>query len=74
MWAAQEALRKAEGRGIAGGLDGFSVLSDDPGRPRAGGAAALAVALRRFEARWLRGIPGHAACVAWSSERAMGQP
>lgn len=67
VWTAKEALLKADGRGIAGGLDGFSVLSGDADRPRVAGATALAADLRRFEARWLRGIPGHAACLAWSS-------
>ena len=69
-WSAKEALLKADGRGIARGLGGFSVLSGDPGRPRIGGATALAGDLRRFEARWLRGIPGHSACVAWSVDAA----
>ena len=32
----------------------------------------LAAELRRFEARWLRGIPGHAACVAWSAAKDIG--
>lgn len=68
VWTAKEALLKADGRGIAGGLDGFSVLAGDADRPRVAGATALAAELRRFEARWLRGIPGHAACLAWSSE------
>ena len=68
VWTAKEALLKADGRGIAGGLDGFSVLSNDADRPRVGGLTALAEDLRRFEARWLRGFPGHAACVAWSRE------
>lgn len=67
VWTAKEALLKADGRGIAAGLDGFSVLSDEGEPPRVGGVTVLAGELRRFEARWLRGIPGHAACVAWSA-------
>jgi 4'-phosphopantetheinyl transferase len=70
MWAAKEALLKADGRGIADGLDGFSVLSEGSERPRIGGDTALAEDLRRFEARWLRGIQGHAACLAWSVDAA----
>ena len=66
VWAAKEALLKADGRGISDGLDGFSVLSEGAASPRICGATALAADLRRFEARWLRGIPGHAACLAWS--------
>ncbi len=72
VWTAKEALLKAEGRGIAGGLDGFSVLSEDRDRPTVGGGTALAGDLRRFEALWLRGIPGHAACVAWSADAMAG--
>lgn len=68
VWSAKEALLKADGRGIAGGLDRFSVLSGDGDRPLVDGDTALAAALCRFEARWLRGIPGHAACAAWSAE------
>ncbi len=68
VWTAKEALLKADGRGIAGGLDGFSVLSEDPDIPCVAGATALSVDLRRFEARWLRGFSGHAACVAWSRD------
>lgn len=65
VWTAKEALLKADGRGIAGGLDSFSVLSDDGSAPRVAGSSALAEDLRRFEARWLRALPAHAACVAW---------
>ena len=68
VWTAKEALLKADGRGIAGGLDAFSVLSGDPEVPLVAGASALALDLRRFEARWLRGLPGYTACVAWARQ------
>ena len=65
VWTAKEALLKAEGRGIAAGLDAFSVLSDDPRGPRVGGAGPIAASLSDYEAAWLSGIAGHAACLAW---------
>ncbi len=72
VWTAKEALLKADGRGIAGGLDRFSVLSGD-------GTGRASTATRRWRRRcaasrprWLRGIPGHAACVAWSAGPGLG--
>jgi 4'-phosphopantetheinyl transferase len=72
IWTAKEALLKADGRGIAERLDGFSVLADEADAPSVTGTTALAEDLRRFEARWLRGLPSHAACVAWSRAHGSG--
>lgn len=72
VWTAKEALLKADGRGIAEKLHGFSVLSEDADRPHVDGDTALAAALCGFEARWIRRIPGHAACMAWSALAGLG--
>lgn len=66
-WVAKEALLKAEGSGITGGLAGFSVLPAAPGAPALSGAEAAGLA--GFAAAWLRAIPGHAACLAWGRAR-----
>ncbi|MGV5640089.1 4'-phosphopantetheinyl transferase family protein, partial [Burkholderia pseudomallei] len=72
VWAAKEALLKALGTGIGGGLTAFSVLAggapsgegfaptigiDEPTSPASGVAA--------FDAAWLDAPTGYAACVAW---------
>ena len=67
VWTAKEALLKAEGRGIADGLAGFSVLSEDGLAPRVAGPGGMAARLAGFAAVWLRDIPGHAACLAWEA-------
>ncbi|MEB2485269.1 4'-phosphopantetheinyl transferase superfamily protein [Burkholderia multivorans] len=69
VWSAKEALLKALGTGIAGGLGAFAVVPPrdaatpattivDPAAPAAGVAA--------FDAAWLDAAPGYAACVAWA--------
>lgn len=65
-WVAKEALLKAEGRGITGGLSGFSVLPAASGAPAVAGEDAAVLA--SFAAAWLRAIPGHAGCLAWGRE------
>ncbi|AJY30280.1 4'-phosphopantetheinyl transferase superfamily protein [Burkholderia thailandensis 34] len=72
VWAAKEALLKALGTGIGGGLTAFSVLAG--GAPSGAGrepvveivepkSAASGVAA--FDAEWLDAPSGYAACVAW---------
>ncbi len=69
VWAAKEALLKALGTGIGGGLQAFAVVPPhdaatpaveivEPAAPAAGVAA--------FDAAWLDAAPGYAACVAWT--------
>ncbi|AZQ51705.1 4'-phosphopantetheinyl transferase family protein [Burkholderia cenocepacia] len=69
VWSAKEALLKALGTGIVGGLRAFAVVPPreaatpattivDPTAPAAGVAA--------FDAAWLDAAPGYAACVAWT--------
>lgn len=69
IWAAKEALLKALGTGIAGGLQAFAVV---PPRDAATPAtqivapAAPAAGVAAFDAAWLDAAPGYAACVAWA--------
>ncbi|KVL30198.1 4'-phosphopantetheinyl transferase [Burkholderia territorii] len=72
IWSAKEALLKALGTGIVGGLRAFAVVPPrdaqthdtpattivEPAAPAAGVAA--------FDAGWLDAAPGYAACVAWA--------
>lgn len=69
VWSAKEALLKALGTGIVGGLRAFAVVPPrdattpattivEPVAPAAGVAA--------FDAGWLDAAPGYAACVAWT--------
>ncbi len=69
VWSAKEALLKALGTGIVGGLGAFAVMPPrdvatpattivEPAAPAAGVAA--------FDAAWLDAAPGYAACVAWT--------
>ncbi|AOR66064.1 4'-phosphopantetheinyl transferase [Burkholderia stabilis] len=69
VWSAKEALLKALGTGIVGGLRAFAVVPPrdtttpatiivEPAAPAAGVAA--------FDAAWLDAAPGYAACVAWT--------
>ncbi|ETP65049.1 4'-phosphopantetheinyl transferase [Burkholderia dolosa PC543] len=69
VWSAKEALLKALGTGIVGGLRAFAVVPPrDAGTPattiveRDAPAAAVAA----FAAAWLDAAPGYAACVAWT--------
>jgi 4'-phosphopantetheinyl transferase len=69
VWSAKEALLKALGTGIAGGLRAFAVV---PPRDAATPAttivepAAPAAGVAAFDAGWLDAAPGYAACVAWT--------
>ncbi|AYZ65744.1 4'-phosphopantetheinyl transferase superfamily protein [Burkholderia multivorans] len=69
VWSAKEALLKALGTGIGGGLRAFAVV---PPRDAATPAvevvspAAPAAGVAGFDAAWLDAAPGYAACVAWT--------
>ncbi|HEM8515220.1 TPA: 4'-phosphopantetheinyl transferase superfamily protein, partial [Burkholderia cepacia] len=69
VWAAKEALLKALGTGIVGGLRAFAVV---PPRDVATPAttivesAAPAAGVAAFDAAWLDAAPGYAACIAWT--------
>jgi 4'-phosphopantetheinyl transferase len=69
VWSAKEALLKALGTGIVGGLRAFAVV---PPRDAATPAttivepAAPAAGVAAFAAAWLDAAPGYAACVAWT--------
>ncbi|WP_084904223.1 4'-phosphopantetheinyl transferase family protein [Burkholderia ubonensis] len=69
VWSAKEALLKALGTGIGGGLRAFAVV---PPRDAATPAvevvspAAPAAGVAGFNAAWLDAAPGYAACVAWT--------
>ncbi|WP_175720741.1 4'-phosphopantetheinyl transferase family protein [Burkholderia anthina] len=69
VWSAKEALLKALGTGIVGGLRAFAVV---PPRDAATPAttivepAAPAAGVAAFDAGWLDAAPGYAACVAWT--------
>ncbi|MDR0243963.1 MAG: 4'-phosphopantetheinyl transferase superfamily protein [Burkholderia sp.] len=69
VWSAKEALLKALGTGIVGGLRAFAVV---PPRDAATPAttivepAAPAAGVAAFDAAWLDAAPGYAACVAWT--------
>ncbi|WP_323123283.1 4'-phosphopantetheinyl transferase family protein [Burkholderia alba] len=69
VWAAKEALLKALGTGIAGGLTAFSVLAEDgrADRPvvRIVDPASPASGVAAFDAGWLDAPADYAACVAW---------
>ncbi len=69
VWSAKEALLKALGTGIAGGLAAFSVVDPTYGarRPavRVVEPASPARGVAGFEAGWLEAPDGYAACVAW---------
>lgn len=80
LWAAKEALLKAQGSGLSAGLAHFSIATV-PGSAsarRMHGAAPLlipanegpaSVDLHGYRAHSLRGIAGYAACVSWSVDR-----
>ncbi|RQS74043.1 4'-phosphopantetheinyl transferase [Burkholderia sp. Bp8963] len=69
VWAAKEALLKALGTGIAGGLRAFAVVPPrDAATPsmQVVAPAAPAAGVAAFDAAWLDAAPGYAACVAWT--------
>ena len=69
IWAAKEALLKALGTGIAGGLNAFAVVPPrDPATPAVQivAPASAEAGVAAFEAAWLDAAPGYAACVAWT--------
>ncbi len=69
VWSAKEALLKALGTGIVGGLRAFAVV---PPRDAATPATTIveptapAAGVAAFDASWLDAAPGYAACVAWT--------
>ncbi|MCA7999245.1 4'-phosphopantetheinyl transferase family protein [Burkholderia metallica] len=69
VWCAKEALLKALGTGIVGGLGAFAVV---PPRDAATPAttivepAAPAAGVAAFDAAWFDAASGYAACVAWT--------
>ncbi|KVN05403.1 MULTISPECIES: 4'-phosphopantetheinyl transferase superfamily protein [unclassified Burkholderia] len=73
VWAAKEALLKALGTGIGGGLTAFSVLAGGGAPPGAGRAPVVGVVdptsaasgVAAFDAAWLDAPAGYAACLAW---------
>ncbi|KAB0641448.1 4'-phosphopantetheinyl transferase family protein [Burkholderia latens] len=69
VWSAKEALLKALGTGIVGGLRAFAVVPPrDPATPATTivEPAAPAAGVAAFDASWFDAAPGYAACVAWT--------
>nr|WP_230459663.1 4'-phosphopantetheinyl transferase superfamily protein [Burkholderia ubonensis] len=69
VWSAKEALLKALGTGIGGGLRAFAVVPPhDPVTPATTivEPAAPAAGVAAFDAGWFDAAPGYAACVAWT--------
>lgn len=69
VWSAKEALLKALGTGIVGGLGAFAVVPPRDGATPATTIvepAAPAAGVAAFDAAWLDAAPGYAACVAWT--------
>ena len=68
VWSAKEALLKALGTGIVGGLSAFAVMPPrDGATPRRRSSSRRAAAgVATFDAAWLDAAPGYAACVAWT--------
>lgn len=78
VWTAKEALLKAIGVGIAGGLDRFSVLSEARRAPllrhtehNAHKAPISPLPLHDYEAYWCDAPSGYSACIAWSRAEAV---
>ncbi|HEM7879808.1 4'-phosphopantetheinyl transferase superfamily protein [Burkholderia contaminans] len=69
VWCAKEALLKALGTGIVGGLSAFAVMPPRDGATPATTIvepAAPAAGVAAFDAAWFDAAPGYAACVAWA--------
>jgi len=70
VWTAKEALLKAIGVGIAGGLDRFSVLNEARRQPllrhAEPDAPISSLPLHDYEAYWCDAPSGYSACIAWS--------
>lgn len=75
VWTAKEALLKAIGVGIAGGLDRFSVLNEARREPllrhAEPDAPISALPLHDYEAHWCDAPSGYSACIAWSRAEAI---
>jgi 4'-phosphopantetheinyl transferase len=75
VWTAKEALLKAIGVGIAGGLDRFSVLSEARRTPllrhAEHNASISPLPLHDYEAYWCDAPSGYSACIAWSTAEAV---
>ena len=75
-WTAKEALLKAIGVGIGGGMTWFSVLGDETSKPLVrviDKGARYRNAVKAFDVAWCTAPHGYAACVAWSREE-MAEP
>jgi 4'-phosphopantetheinyl transferase len=75
VWTAKEALLKAIGVGIAGGLDRFSVLNEARRTPLLRhaecNAPSSSLPLDDYEAYWCAAPSGYSACIAWSRAEAI---
>ncbi|WP_207001544.1 4'-phosphopantetheinyl transferase family protein [Trinickia mobilis] len=75
VWTAKEALLKAVGTGLAGGMTHFSIVEDEDREPAAvlsdhavADSQAAVSSIAAFDAAWCPAPPGYVACVAWSRE------
>ncbi|MEM5426619.1 MULTISPECIES: 4'-phosphopantetheinyl transferase family protein [Paraburkholderia] len=71
VWTAKEAVLKALGVGIGGGMTWFSVLGDRQHEPSilvSEESVCNRDLIARLDAVWLRALSGYAACVAWSRD------